>query len=1061
MNNDFFTKEFDEKLIIAGWEKIDAGGTKDIDYNKRCAIYVKKQKIAEVVNSSAIKEPEKPYISTNPDAPSVDVMEDLKSEGGDVVIFDSSFLSFYSSLLVCDNFISNMRNNVDNLIIRCDCCWFDNPSNVISYNFSVVVDDYILYLIVFPFSNINKNLTLNYMLGRVFDCLNLNRIDRRKCSVYKYINHLNDKGNPVVETTNKLSVAKDNCRYGFVDGKPSDLEIDYLIECGYDKWKGYLTYSNTIDFPSTPVTLLLNHGLVFLSAVDNRKYNSLNILNYRDEIRCLNHAVFTAKPIKLTINSSVNRGWDYIYNVELSVRDVVAHNCTHNDNITFEMYGDLAGCVQHDYSCSKFNGNFKRVLHKFIEFSPVMYMSYISELNSNILIYMSRIWGVNKFIPYTITSAACKVARDRISDYLGCTSNTDFLKAYSGTYHPSGVLLKSVSKKFYRNSTNMPLNDDCECIQRYASHSFRGGYNACFSVDLHNNYNTFDIDINGAYPTAMAMVPAIDWLNPVAEAIHNRELKISDFWIDGIATPFAPIFAYVTYKFPVDCRYPNLPHSKETDDEAPCYPLEEKDGVYCSGPELYLALKMGAEIHVINGYKANVMHDSDGNVIYPYHSIVNELVKARIDATAKYGKGSIEVKLLKLIVNSLYGKVAQNVSAMYVDNKNKMRESEITNNAAASLVTAFVRSVLCAAFVEIENAGFNVYSATTDGLITDMPFSDFNNLKLFGLRNYLCESRRIMTEIENPDVWSVKHMQYDLLNFSTRGNVSRIEEDMSNGVLGGVIAKCGISSRYPDEPKESSNNRKAFYLSVVSRTDKVPSLYKRYATFNDVRNGLPYTVTPKIEGISADYDMKRKPVEDSLKAEHITIDGVIYEIAHIESVPFKNKDEYLLYRTIKKRHKCLRTVAEWESFFKDVHFAESGYELAPTDDENYLWKIFCDCIAGYKAHKWDIPYLNKSELTVADKVTWIQAHNPCGSHTYTKKLWEKASEKTRQSKVYPQKLIQCVLNKLIFDDENTDVKDEKGITDNMDIAINYLCSDDYDDFCGIDLTGYDDFELPF
>lgn len=119
--------------------------------------------------------------------------------------------------------------------------------------------------------------------------------------------------------------------------------------------------------------------------------------------------------------------------------------------------------------------------------------------------------------------------------------------------------------------------------------------------------------------------------------------------------------------------------------------------------------------------------------MYPYRNIVQILVRARADAAKIHGKNCLEAKLYKFIINSLYGKIAQNVHDMYSPNKTRLNNAEslITNNVSASLITSFVRSVLFALFYGINNAGYNVYSATTDGLITDMPFEEFNALPLF------------------------------------------------------------------------------------------------------------------------------------------------------------------------------------------------------------------------------------------------------------------------------------------------------------------------------------------
>ena len=254
--------------------------------------------------------------------------------------------------------------------------------------------------------------------------------------------------------------------------------------------------------------------------------------------------------------------------------------------------------------------------------------------------------------------------------------------------------------------------------------------------------------------------------------------------------------------------FPNLPRYREDDDEAPCYPRKETKEVCCSGPELFTALMNGAQITIVDGVLANVLRDESGNIVYLYRDLVRSLVTARVEASEQFGKGSLEERLMKLIINSLYGKIAQNVRDMFTSD-DKSTESVITNNASASLITSFVRSLLFSSFTAIHSHGYKVYSATTDGLITDMPFSEFNKLSLFGFRDLLLKSRRAITGQANPDIWSVKHTQKDLLNICTRGNASLTVEDKEHGVLGGVFARNGVSSVYPELPKDCLVNRKA------------------------------------------------------------------------------------------------------------------------------------------------------------------------------------------------------------------------------------------------------------
>lgn len=353
---------------------------------------------------------------------------------------------------------------------------------------------------------------------------------------------------------------------------------------------------------------------------------------------------------------------------------------------------------------------------------------------------------------------------------------------------------------------------------------------------------------------------------------------------------------------------------------------------------------------------------------------------------------------------------------MYCPDKTKSNNAEslITNNVSASLITSFTRSVLFASFCGIHESGYHVYSATTDGLITDMPFDEFNALPLFGLRECLTESRTLITDESNPKVWEVKHEQTDLLNITTRGNASLTVADPEHNVLGGVIARNGAGSENPDLPKESYENRKAYILSVASRTGKIAATYKQYTLLSEIqKTNCPYTESSHVKNLSMDFDMKRKPVKESLRAEYLEIDGESYEIAHIDTVPFKNNAEYLLYKAVADKQKCLRTVADWTRFFNDIECSASGAASGPREDENYRWKCFKDCVAGHRAGIWNIHYLDTPGLTVAQKVEWLQSINDCPSHIFNRKTWDKLSEKSYIKKLLPYDILEETLARIV------------------------------------------------
>lgn len=1045
MHKEFFNDEFLNTVAADGWEVLDSGRTRDIDYNRRCLLIAKKQKLAEILKTPASKTSKKPAKSRDSVTPPKTVMVNSRDGGGcysSVAPISSESNSLTDFEITLPDSLSLMRSSEHRLMIRAEPFWTGHPDNAISYNFSVVIDDYVLTAIFFVFDDVVCNLSIDYLLGRFLDCFMLPaRYDRRKVISFEYIPYLTPSGKPKVCSSTAFKDAQKHAAYYFDCSRNVATAIpkDKPPKLNSTTTTNYKLVRTTCNYKSNiviPITLLLNFGLKFFSSVDiARKYSSNFLKTHSNIITDLHHGIFTSQSFNHYVSSYVFSGWNHCYLLNIDIRDAVCLNCCGNDNSVPEIYGKYCDCYQYDFNVKGFEGNFKRLLDKYLAFCPLKYLQYACSVNNNILIFQSRIWGINRSMPCTVTSAACKVAQDFICKDLSCSNIIDYHKIYSGVKEVSNKLRLTLQNQFARNSVRFPISDAAETVQRFGSLSYAGGCNACFSVDVHHGHQTFDVDICSAYPTAMMLVPAIDYNSPIARELpKNHILTLDDFVVDGILNPMLPLFARVTYRFPHNCLFPNLKRNSEDDDKAPCYPLIEDAPVYCSGPELYVALKMGAEITVVSGVVANVLKDNAGKTIYPYRHIVTELVKARSDAANAHGKNCLEAKLYKFIINSLYGKIAQNVHDMYSPDKTRANNAEslITNNVSASLITSFTRSVLFASFYGIHESGYHVYSATTDGLITDMPFDEFNALPLFGLHDCLTTSRSLITDDTNPKVWEVKHEQTDLFNITTRGNASLTVADPEHNVLGGVIARNGAGSENPDLPKESYANRKAFTLSVASRTGKIAATYKQYTLLSDMqKTNCSYTESSHLKNLSMDFDMKRKPLRESLAAEWIEIDGEKYEVAHIETVPFENNAEYLLYKAVADKQQCLRTVADWLRFFNDIECASAGVASGPRENENYRWKCFKDCIAGYRAGMWDIPYLNTPGLSVKQKVEWLQSTNDCPSHLFNRKTWDKLSEKSYIKKILPLDILKNTLERIVSLSPVTEVKNlETDLKDN-------------------------------
>lgn len=382
-----------------------------------------------------------------------------------------------------------------------------------------------------------------------------------------------------------------------------------------------------------------------------------------------------------------------------------------------------------------------------------------------------------------------------------------------------------------------------------------------------------------------------------------------------------------------------------------------------AGSYIYLALRLGAEVFCENGYFLNTLLTDDLKESRSLSYAVIQLVQDRNKAKADHGKKSLEELILKTMVNSGYGKNAQNVvqKQSWVAYKDLMEDlgcSAITNPVSAMMITSIVQCELIAAQNQMHELGYVSCSVTTDGFISDCPEDVLKSLDLYGFRPLLEQSRLFLTGGTDKELWEIKHHQDDLINFTTRGNVSL----HPHGVCAHNSAKSGFES-------DSYEDRLWLMTQVLSRTGTVDCVDSQWASFKDIVQGkTDFKVTPTIRHLHMDFDLKRKPDRSTFHTDYPIVDGITYEIAHFDTLPYDTVAEFRLHRKKKKLCDCLRTQDEWDVFFLKIDTNACGMNVKDLD-----WSILMSVIMGYRAGKWDIPALNG--LTVVEKCEWINKHN--------------------------------------------------------------------------------------
>jgi len=270
-------------------------------------------------------------------------------------------------------------------------------------------------------------------------------------------------------------------------------------------------------------------------------------------------------------------------------------------------------------------------------------------------------------------------------------------------------------------------------------------------------------------------------------------------------------FADVTYEFPEHTRYPNL--CVHHDKYGLLNPL--KGRTVATIAEIHLALYLGATIT----YHEAFVIDSLNNGSYVFREHLRSLIMAR-DEAKKVGDELLQ-QMLKLYVNTLYGKVAQGITPkksfdLRDSDTKELGISLVTQPFFAAMITGTLRAGLSALLVamdELNQEGHNYVpiSATTDGVLYQVgdkngirfeqclkdensdvfetiqngenifkPFEQadpvlYNKLQEFPVVRLLQQSRQSWGKDEYIEI---KHAVNHVLNIKTRGQIGAYYEAM-------------------------------------------------------------------------------------------------------------------------------------------------------------------------------------------------------------------------------------------------------------------------------------------
>lgn len=991
-------QEIVNKLQTNGWTDIPVGYYKSGSQIKEIAGFeclIKNTEIDDFLEKSSNRKTTKPCKIRVCGQGSSSTMGNPK-EGitptTDISVVDSS-VAILPKLANFDNYPSFVAARPDKpcILIGYDSEWenlSDGGRDMLTWQFAVVWHDRLIEICFLKTGT--ADLSFDVAMGCILDYLSVGSVDVRKIRRYMYCTGWDNDDKPVVVVTDDVNVARSNCKYvyrgsdgGDVDGWCHQLINDMpdrFVSRSNRDWAWFHTFLDYKSVDSVKICLLCHTGLVDISGFANSDY----ILRHLTSVQ---GGLVSLQPIRLAVRSLQNVYNTSVYPVSLTVADTMCHAPAGHKKLAD--LGNVVGIPKLDV-----DDNTKSHMLQFLIDNPIYYFEYASRDSVVTLLYCSALYGYNNTPPVTITSATATVMKGVIMDYMGINRNDNdgFNKKYRGLEKISHGKVKLTDRPGYLESSSLePVSDKVHNIQYYASQAYHGGYNSCSEVGYFPE-NTYDYDLQNAYPTAMCLVPDINWDNPVRFQIQNRYMDIGDFQaVGGLFNPLVPFVCYCRFEFPKEIKYPCIPVNV---DGIPVYPLSSDGlaGVYVAGPYIYLALRLGAKVFCENGYFLNTLFtdelEESRSLAHAVLQLVQDRNRAKAECRGKSGEKSLEELILKTMVNSGYGKIAQNVVekqtwTAFRDVMDSLGCSAITNPFSAMMITAIVQCELIAAQNQIHELGYMTCSVTTDGFISNCPFDVLKQIDLYGFRQFMSQARLFLTG-DDPELWEIKHHQNDLINFTTRGNVSLLEH--------GVCAHNSATSGYDSD---SYNDRLWLMTQVLSRTGPITCYDEKWAGFKDIVQGkTDFKITPITRQLHMDFDLKRKPERSTFTTDYPVVDGTTYEIAHFDTVPYADVAEFRLYRRKKKLCDCLRTQSDWDIFFVKIDTNACGASIKDLD-----WTIIMSVVMGYRAGLWDIPALNNK--TVVEKCDWINKHNT-SKKQFNKNDWKNARRPERQVNMLPK-----------------------------------------------------------
>ena len=328
----------------------------------------------------------------------------------------------------------------------------------------------------------------------------------------------------------------------------------------------------------------------------------------------------------------------------------------------------------------------------------------------------------------------------------------------------------------------------------FAAQCYHGGTNTIFGYGLspEGRRTTSMSILKSAYVTALAISQVLDW----STARQTKEIA------ELATVEDAMTFIYAQFAFPAGMRFPDLP-VRASKERGLVYPMRGES--WHTGPELVVALDMGATIEVLSGWRIDWM---TGSPIRPLEGYAHNSGELRVKAQAE--GDNVLATILKEIGNSGYGKFAQAVASMRViqddivyrrtfntqwGESDVLGPSAISQPMIAAYCTGLVRAALGEALARLPPSSW-VASATTDGFLLAGSRDDLDETGPVALAFKRARSRITPS---NSTVWETKHRVPRVCLVKTRGCYTVAPPGWQGGA---ICAQAGY--RFPTRRRAAS-----------------------------------------------------------------------------------------------------------------------------------------------------------------------------------------------------------------------------------------------------------------